>query len=215
MSEYTFLFKENNTDDRDCVNYIEIGRLGKLECGHYFPSINLNGTCFSRGFDINEIDFNNITTILTKEEFEQLEEYNNNISELKHGIKQGDERYNKGVELYQGIKSVIDKLLSTENKELFHKIIEEEKEYVENEYNLDTEDVEHIFNEYGLSYQDRGIVGRVFDDIEECSEEEAESLGYVTKQNERYFDYKTFGEDLLESEQYVELPSGKIAYMNY
>jgi hypothetical protein len=164
MSEYVFMFKENGTNDRDCVKYIESERLGKLECGHYFPSINLNGSCFSTSFKIDEIDFNNITSILTKEDFLKLDNYNKQINNLGYGITSGDERYLKGIELYNEVKEIFNKLLSKENEDLFLQV----------------------------------------------QEEEAENLGYVTKENNRYFDYEKFGEDLLESENYLELSNGRI-----
>jgi len=215
MSKATFLFKEENTDDRDCVNYIEIGRIGRLECDHYFPSINVVGACFSKSLNIKEFDYENIKTVLTKEEMIKLNEYAEAISELGYGIKAGDERYNKGVELTESIKPIIAKLLSEKNDEVFEQVIEEEKEYLKDEYSLDDEDIDKIFDEYTLEYRDRGIVAYVYNRIEEAAEEEAESLGYVTKENERYFDYEKFGEDLLDNESYIELNDGRIVRLNY
>lgn len=215
MTKKIFLLKEYGANDRDCVKYIEIEKLGKLECGHYFPSINLTGACFSMGIRSEEIEFNSINTVLTEDEFEQLLTYNDKISELGYGIKEGDARYNEGMILYEAITPIIDKLLSDENKKLFDEVVSEEKEFVKNEYDLTNEDVELIFNEYELDYQDRGIVGMVFNDIEEASREEAMQLGYLDTINERYFNYEVLEKDMLESEQYLELPSGKIACVNY
>lgn len=215
MSEYVFLYKEQNTDNRDCVKYIEINRIGKLEYGHYFPSIGTTGACYSMGLNVNEIDFNNITSILTKEEFLQLDEYNNAIHVLEHGIKQGDERYLKGIELYNSIKPILNKLKSDENETLFEEVQEEEREYLKEEHSLNDTDIDFIFDNYGLDYRDRSIIGRVFDDIDEAAEEEAEQLGYLTKENERYFDYEKFGEDLLDGENYVEMPDGRIIMYMY
>lgn len=215
MSKYVFLYKEQGTDDRDCVKYIEINRYGKLECDHYFPSINLTGACFSMGIELDNIDFDNIVSLLTEDEFKQLEQYNKSVNELGYGITKGDERYQKGIELYNSIKPILDKLASEENQKLFEQVQQEEREYLKEEYSLDDADIDQIFNYYGLDYRDRGIVSTVFNDIEEAAEEEAEQLGYVTKENERYFDYEKFGEDLLEGEQYLELSDGKIVYLNY
>lgn len=215
MSKYVFLYKEQGTEDRDCVKYIEINRYGKLECDHYFPSINLIGACFSMGIELDNIDFDNITSLLTEDEFKQLEQYNKSVNELGYGITKGDERYQKGIELYNSIKPIFDKLASEENQILFEQVQQEEREYLKEEYSLDDADIDQIFNYYGLDYRDRGIVSTVFNDIEEAAEEEAEQLGYVTKENERYFDYEKFGEDLLEGEQYLELSDGKIVYLNY
>ena len=73
---YTFIYKNNN-EDRDCVKYAELDRINTLECGHYYPQINFSGACYSGDFDkiledeknIDEI-YPNITTILTKEDFD-------------------------------------------------------------------------------------------------------------------------------------------------
>lgn len=215
MRNYLFLYKENNTGDRDSVNYIDIEGLGKLELGHYFPRINLSGACFSKGLKYEEIDFDNIQTVLTQEDFKKLAKYSEKISDLGYGIKQGDERYFKGIELYKEIEGILNKLTSVENEELFNKVVEQEKEIVKEQYDLDNEEVETIFEEYGLNYQDRGIVGHIFNDLEEASKEEADGMGYVNEDNERYFDYNAFGEDLLMAEYVIELSSGKIAMMNY
>ncbi|MDD4000112.1 MAG: hypothetical protein PHX62_04370 [Bacilli bacterium] len=215
MSKHVFLYKEQGTDDRDCVKYIDISRIGKLECGHYFHSIGITGACFSCSLKLKEIDLSNITTILTQEEFEQLDNYNEAINELGYGIKEDDERYLKGTKLYKNILPIFEKLESRQNTTLFEQIQEEEREFLKEEYSLEDEDIDYIFDNYGLNYRDRGIISVVFNNIEEAAQEEAESLGYVTKENERYFDYEKFGEDLLEGEQYLELSNGSIVYLNY
>jgi hypothetical protein len=214
MNKY-FLYKEQGIDDRDCVKYIEVEKYGKLECNHYFPGVNVIGAAFSMGLKIEEIDFDNIISILSKEEFIQLGEYNKAIFDLGYSIQKDDERYLKGIELYNNIKVILDKLKSNKNERLFEKVQKEEKEYLKEEYSLNDAEVNFIFNNYGLDYRDRGIVSTIFNDIEEAAREEADSLGYVTKENERYFDYNRFGEDLLEGEQYLELPDGRIVYLNY
>lgn len=69
---------------------------------------------------------------------------------------------------------------------------------------------------YPVDYQDRSIIGTVFEDSEELGREEAYSLGYVKEGEltERYFDFEKFGEDLIEEEMYQELESGKcVMYM--
>ena len=191
MSKYVFLYKEQGTDDRDCVKYVDIEDLMKKHL-RIDGRFNVHGACFSMSFK-GEEDYNNITTLLTEEEFYDLA---NNPEQVN-------------------VKRIIDKLLSFENERLFDQIQEEEREYLKEEYSLDDNDIDTIFNNYGLDYRDRGIVSTVFEDIEEAAQEEAEQLGYVTKENERYFDYDKFGEDLLEGEQYLELPNGSIVYLNY
>jgi hypothetical protein len=214
MKNMVFLFKDNS-EDRDCVAYID-NKPMRFECDHYFGSINLEGACYSRSF--NDVEYSDVKTVLTEQEFNTLIQFSKDIHELGYGIVKDDERYQKGVELCNNIQYIYDKLNSEENQELFNEIIEEEKEYLYNEYNLDESDVEQIFNEYGLEYRDRGIVGYVFDDIDDLAYEEASSLGFVDDNNSaasRYFDYKKFGEDLLEEERYLELEDGRIVSLMY
>jgi len=215
MSEHVFLYKDSS-EDRDCVRYIDTKPM-RFECDHYFGSIIPCGACFSGcpEFENGTIDYDDITTVLTREEFNQLLQFNKAIRELGYGIVKGDERYQKGAELCNSIQSVYNKLLSGENAKLFDKIRQGEIEFLKNEHNLTDEDIENIFDNYGQDYRDRAVVGYVFNSVEDAAEEEASSLGYVNESNERYFDYKKFGEDLMEGEQYLELEDGRVATLSY
>lgn len=212
--ERVFLAKEKNSDDRDIVKYIEFNG---FECGHYFGGLHIVGACFS-GFekefrDKVENDFENIETILTKEEFKHLFELDDELDELGFGIEKDSDRYNKGMKIMAEFENTIGKkLLSDENKKLFEKVVADEKEYVKNEYDLTDEEVEEIFDNYGLEYQDRAIIGTIFSDKYDMIEEEKFSFGY---DKQPYFDDESFGNDLLESESYLELESGRIVYYCY
>ena len=75
MNKYVFLAKIKNSNDRDCVYYYELDSF-TFECSHYFSGLRLSGACFS-GFvqelkDIVNNDFDNLETILTKEDFNKL-----------------------------------------------------------------------------------------------------------------------------------------------
>lgn len=214
MRKYVFLYKEN-TEDRDCCAYIE-ARAERWECNHYFGSVILHGACYS-GHDF--ADYEDIKTVLTEDEYNQLVKFNKDINDLGCGITKGDERYNKGIELCKAIQPIYDKLLSEENEEFFEQIIEEEKEYLMDEYNLDEDDIDMIFNNYCLDYRDRAVVGYVFDDTYDLGYEEAWSLGYVDSNNDsiasRYFDYEAFGEDLANDEYHCKLADGRVVSLMY
>lgn len=213
MSE-VFLYKEN-TEDRDCCAYVET-RLERFVCGHYFSKVVLRGACYSGG---DFAPYENIKTILTKDEYEQLVQFNEKITDLGCVTTKDDDRYNKGIELYEVIQPIFDKLLSEENEELFKQVVEEEKEYLMSEYSLNEDDIDTIFNNYGLDYRDRAVVGHVFKDVYDLGYEEAWSLGYIDNRNsfmEKYFDFEKFGEDLAnDSESYCKLTDGRYVYLCY
>jgi hypothetical protein len=195
MREYTFLYKENS-DDRDCVAYIELDDLKKRHLC-IDGKFNIHGACYSSslGGRYHNANYEDIKTILTKEEYGLL--CNPDGTDLT---------------------SIIEKLESEENQALFEEVIEEEKEYLMDEYSLDEEDIETIFDNYGLDYRDRAVVGYVYKDAYDLGYEEAWSLGYVDNNDSiasRYFDFEAFGEDLKDDENYCELADGRIVSLMY
>ena len=125
MSEYLFLYKDNLTND---VYYIENNPM-HFECNHYFGELNLHGSCFSIGFN-KDMDYENITTILSPDDFKALMDFNKAIKKLGYGIAEGDERYNQGVELCGSIRPIFEKLNSDENQNLFNTVAEQEMEWL-------------------------------------------------------------------------------------
>lgn len=215
MSEYLFLYRKKDSDDRDCCAYIE-AKNPRWKCNHYFGQVILHGACYCCG---DFCEYEDIETILTESEYNELIQYNKSIGDLRYGIKAGDERYNKGIELSVGVQHIFDKLKSNEAKEFQEKIIDSEIEYMKDEYSLSDQDVERIFDEYHLDYRDRGIIGVIYDNISDFGYEEAIQCGYVRDGDlvqERYFDYERFGQDLVdEDECYLELEDGRVVCLNY
>lgn len=212
---YLFLYREKAADDRDCCAYID-SKNPRFECNHYFGRVNLNGACYS-GHEFPA--YEDIETVLTEAEYNELIQFNKAINDLGYGITKGDERYNKGIALAKAVQHIYDKLKSEEAKEFQQKIIESEIEYMKDEYSLDDADIEKIFDEYYLDYRDRGIIGSVFKDSLDLGYEEAWSLGYIKNGDsiaDRYFDYEKFGEDLVnEDGNYLELDDGRVVSLNY
>lgn len=212
--EKIFLAKVKNSDDRDCVKYMEFEG---FECGHYFGGLHIEGACFS-GFEkefrnLVENNFEELETILTKDEFIKLFKLNDELKALGYGIEKDSDKYNKGLEIIKEYQNTIEKrLLSEENKQLFEKVKNDEKEYIKKEYYLSDDEVNEIFDNYNLDYRDRAIVSAIFRDKDEMIEEEKWSFGY---ENQPYFDDEAFGDDLLNSESYLELESGKIVEYAY
>jgi len=208
MNKKLFIFKELDTNNRDCVCYIV---RPKFECGHYFGCINLTGACFSKSLEFPK----NIKTILTKKEMMRLINIDKAIKVLGYGIKKDSLKYKKGLKILQDIESIFKKLESKENQKLFEEVIEEEKEYLREEMRLDNNEIDEIFDNYYLDYRDRGIVGSIYADSEELGMEEAETYIENFAQVSRYFDYEVFAGDLLEGETYIELSSGRCVSLNY
>lgn len=216
MPKKVFLFKIVDTDDRDCVGYIENQPM-RWECDHYFGRPKICGANYSNS---DFPDYGEIKTILTENEYNQFLEFDRAIAGLGYGIKKDDDRYQQGVSLCEAIQPVYGKLNSAENMELFDEIWEEEKEYLYDEYGLNDDECEEIANEYAGDYRDRGIVCCVFDDAKDCGYEEATSLGYVDSEDDsvlsRYFDFERFGQDLADDdENYYELSDGRIVRLSY
>ena len=90
-----------------------------------------------------------------------------------------------------------------------------EREQIKNVWGLDDKDVDALDDEYRGNAKGKEIVCCVYKDKHDCAREVAYDLGFVKAESERYFDFDYFGDDVLESSSYLELPSGKVAYLNY
>lgn len=162
MENVVFFYKEN-VDDRDCVKYIEVDRLGQLECGHYFPGVNVEGFNYSES--LGDVEYGNITTILTENEIRELYEYSEKMRDLGYSIGKGDARYKEGIAEYDKIEYIIDKLYSQANSELYDKIMEEEKCYIKDCHDLTDDEVNKVSSI--SDYFDRGIIAGVWDSVED------------------------------------------------
>jgi hypothetical protein len=116
----------NDSDDRDCCAYIDAAG-PKFECNHYFSSIRLCGSCYSGG---KFPEYEEIETILTKDEYEEIISFNIFIKALDYGITKGDNRYKAGIKLIDSIKHIYDKLKSDEAFAFFEDIQKSEMEYL-------------------------------------------------------------------------------------
>lgn len=210
--KYIFLYKELNTDDRDCVAYIR-NNTNWFECDHYFREINIEGPCYS--MSLEDIEYNNIKTILSEDEFNQIKLFNKRINELGYGIIKEDYKYKLGIQFIKDITPIFDKLNSEANEILFNEVIKEEREYLKSEYNITDDDIDFIFDSYYLDYRDRGIISCIYDNVESAGREYLESTGHVPEHLEDYMDYEKFGFDLLNDDSYLILNDNRVVYLNY
>ena len=210
--KYLFLYKELNTDERDCVAYIR-NNTNWFVCNHYFREINIEGPCYS--MSLEDIEYNNIKTILSEDEFNQIKLFNKRITKLGNGITEGDDRYKLGIKYIIDIQPIFDKLKSQENQILFDEVIKEEREYLKSEYNITDIDIDYIFDSYYLDYRDRAIISQIYKDAESAGREYLESTENIPKYLEDYMDYEKFGRNLLEDEDYLELEDDRVVHLNY
>lgn len=70
------------------------------------------------------------------------------------------------------------------------------------DYNLTSDEAREV--------GDRKIIA-IYNCIEDAAEQEARDFGYLTDDNERYFNLELYGEDLLDG-NYMELESGRVIY---
>jgi len=208
MDKYIFFYKDKDTDDRDCVKYIE--------SVPSFSGVGLCGACFHTSFDYTDPIYDNVLTILTRKEFNKLYSFDREMSKLGYStsISENPEKREQALKLIQGIQPIYDKLNSEGNRMLFEKVIEEEHEYLMYEFTLTEDILREIFSHYSRDYKDRGVITWIYDDLKECGYEFAHSCGYITKQNERYFDYEKLGYDLLQDDNFYQLSDGRVVSFN-
>ena len=217
--EKLFLAKIENSDDRDVVYYLDFE--GIRENG-YFSNINLNGSCFS-GFkkellDIIENEFDSLETIYTKEEITKLFELDDELDKVKNCINADKEKiHDRGVKITNEINCLLDKLRSGDNEELFLNVIEEEKVWCMNEYNLSKEQIDDIFDNYDNSYQDRSIICTVYEDKEDMFDNlRWNRIIEVSDYLIDYVDKDGYIDSILnEDNTYYELSDGRIVYYSY
>lgn len=221
-----FLYKDNGNTNKErgigAVTYID--KMG-FHCGHYFGGGNLQGAGFSVELKLDKIDFDNITTILTKKEFEVFVEKMKELHDLGYGLdsSQKQDIRDKGYEILDFLECTIySKLASRENQELFERVIKEEKEKTMEKFYLDKDTVDLLYDyykelNYDNQYQDNEIITRVFRNYEEVGEEWVDSgcieLGESVKD---YFDFEAYGKDIVNNnESFYELENGEIVEFMY
>lgn len=194
----TFLCRTKAADDRDCCAYINIADLEKSQtCTN--GKFNICGACYSKSLDERYADlaYSEIDTILTEEQYNRL-----------LNPKAGDD-----------YTDIIKTLTSIEAVEFAEEIFESEAEYIQEEYGLSYDEVMEVYHNYAGDYQDRAIIGYVYQDSSDLGYAEMENYFAEYKMPDslmNYFDYERFGEDLVnESEFYLELSSGMVVYLNY
>lgn len=95
------------------------------------------------------------------------------------------------------VNKIVEMMEAGENAENVIKIIE-----LNSDYNLSVEEAKEI--------GDKKII-TMWDSLDEAAKCEARSLGYLTDDNEKYFNLDLYGQDMIEDGNYIELESGRVA----
>lgn len=204
--ETFFIYKKNNCkDDCSSMRYIEIPKnIEKFfECGNYFRRVNIESVDYSFQFEKKE----NIITILSQNDIDNILKYNKEISELKYGINEGDKRYKKGINLIKTyLEPIFEKLKSKENKELYSKLVKQEKKILIEKYDLSLKDINYIIENYPFGeYIDSAMIEAVYDDKEKFAEDIGWEEGYITTENCTYINLEKLADYLLKKDRFLEL----------
>jgi hypothetical protein len=173
----------------------------ELNSGATIDNKPLRGPTYLSCFERSGVQYEEITTILTKDEFEQLKKFCKEIDKIGC-VSIRSESYKRAVKLCEEIHPVYDKLNSEENEKLFAQIAAEEATWLMKEYNLSKSDLEKIFEEYPEIYRDREVVSNVYDSVEECAKDRVHYFEYPEDDFED-FDYKSIGEYFLKKKCFV------------
>lgn len=212
-SEKIFLYREKN-NDRDRCGYIEDRNfVDRFTHGRYFCGINIQGACFC-GSDFPK--YEEIETVLTKEQYNDLVKISKAFSELGYGITMGDGRYEKGIKICNRLEKILEVLRSEKTKEFFENIIKEEKAELAEDYNLTEDEVEQIWANNPTEYKDKSIVSCIYDDAEDVAREVCDSCYDIPDNLEEYVDYAKMGADMVsEGREYYEFEDGRVVCYAY
>lgn len=141
MYGYVFLCKRHDIE-RENIIYIKDDKECHLDIN---DKIDISGPLFSNNIDF---DYDDITTILTEEEFEILKE--------------------GGDALLDNWSDIRNRLLSEDNQKLTDEIKEDEIIFIMREYNLTKNDVKEIYDHYKYDYFDNEIIYDVYDSTKDA-----------------------------------------------
>jgi hypothetical protein len=142
---------------------------------------------------IGNFQYEDVETILTKEEFDTLA---NRIPITK-----------------EMVQTIIDKLESDENKKLLNTIVNRELECLKEEYNLSDNDIDNIKNdlEFKEFYLDRNCICQIYDGYEELGQYIISEFYEIPNNLQRYIKTEDLGYDVVnEDAKYMVMDDDRI-----
>lgn len=181
-----FFFKENDTNDRDCVRYLDIDK------GY----VSVCGACFWGKF--GNPSYENVTTILTEDEFYTVwnthDYYALNMDAIIDKL-----RSEENDKLFEQVQQEEIEYLMDEYNLDEQEVLDIFADY--GEPYRDRGIVGYVYDDaYDLGYETAWSCGYVDNRNDIVS---------------RYFDFEKFGEDLTDDYDYFELDDGRIVSLNY
>jgi uncharacterized protein YcgL (UPF0745 family) len=142
---------------------------------------------------IGNFQYEDVETILTKEEFDTLA---NRIPITK-----------------EMVQTIIDKLDSDENKKLLNTIVDRELECLKEEYNLSDNDIDNIKNdlEFKEFYLDRNCICHIYDNYKELGQYIIDEFYDIPQNLQPYFKAEDLGYDVVnEDARYIVMDDKRI-----
>lgn len=166
-----------------------------------FIADNFSLDCLSSGFGcgshsswerIGNFQYEDVETILTKEEFDTLA---NKIPITK-----------------EMVQTIIDKLYSDENEEFLDKIVDRELECLKEDYNLSDNNIDNIKNQVSKKYYlDRNCICQIYDSYKDIGEYTIEELYDIPVNLQPYFKTEELGYDVVnEDSRYMVMDDNRI-----
>ena len=190
MKIFAFHDKNNNTS-----YYIDTRQLEEF-IADKFPL-----DCLKSGFGcgshsswvrIGDFQYENVETILTKEEFDTLA---NRVSITK-----------------EMLQTIIDKLYSDENEKFLDTIVDRELECLKEDYSLSYDDIDNIKNQISNKYYlDRNCICQIYDGYEELGQYIISEFYVIPNNLQRYFKTEDLGYDVVnEDVKYMVMDDDRI-----
>ena len=191
MKFFAFHYKNNNVSYHIDINQLQEFITDKFPLEEL--SSRLGCGSHSSWERIGNFQYEDVETILTKEEFDTLA---NRIPITK-----------------EKVQTIIDKLYSDENEDLLNTIVDRELEYLKVKYNLSDNDIDNIKNDLDAKkyYIDRNCICHVYDNYRELGQYIIDEFYDIPQNLLSYFKVGDFGYDVVDEDaRYMVMDDDRI-----
>lgn len=141
---------------------------------------------------VGNFQYEDVETILTKEEFDTLA---NRVPITK-----------------EMVQTIIDKLYSDENEKFLNTIVDRELECLKEDYSLSDNDIDNIKNQVSNKYYlDRNCICQIYDSYKDIGEYTIEEFYDIPANLQPYFKTEDLGQDIVdEDSRYMVMDDDRI-----